>query len=88
MGFMSRWQTATVTEVTQYVQIVHDAFDLNYGVGILRISDGFETMENAADVIINEEADDNHADNDTMGKESFIAQSLQSNSFKYPTITF
>ncbi|XP_062588171.1 solute carrier family 12 member 3-like [Saccostrea cucullata] len=41
MGFMSRWNDPDVDqcEVEEYVNIVHDAFDLEYGVGILRLKE-------------------------------------------------
>ncbi|XP_061172225.1 solute carrier family 12 member 2-like [Saccostrea echinata] len=41
MGFMSRWNDPDVDQylVEEYVNVVHDAFDLEYGVGILRLKE-------------------------------------------------
>ncbi|KAK7115937.1 solute carrier family 12 member 3-like [Littorina saxatilis] len=43
MGFKNRWQMVDPRSVHNYVGIIHDAFDLNYGVGILRLSGGLDT---------------------------------------------
>jgi len=37
LGYMNRWQDADVTKVDEYYGMIHDAFDLRYGVGILRL---------------------------------------------------
>uniref|UniRef100_A0A8W8HNT7 Solute carrier family 12 member 2 n=1 Tax=Magallana gigas TaxID=29159 RepID=A0A8W8HNT7_MAGGI len=50
MGFMSRWNDPEVNknEVDEYVHVVHDAFDLEYGVGILRLKEGLYCEETNA----------------------------------------
>ncbi|XP_022086932.1 solute carrier family 12 member 2-like isoform X2 [Acanthaster planci] len=42
MGFLGRWKTEKSQYVNDYVGIIHDAFDLNLGVGILRIKESFD----------------------------------------------
>jgi len=42
IGFKSDWLTANYSDVDDYFNIIHDAFDLNYGVGILRIRGGLD----------------------------------------------
>ncbi|CAG5135115.1 unnamed protein product, partial [Candidula unifasciata] len=41
LGFKSNWQTDNPDNVQQYLGIIHDAFDLKFGVGILRVKEGF-----------------------------------------------
>ncbi|KAK3097932.1 hypothetical protein FSP39_014651 [Pinctada imbricata] len=41
MGFMCQWNTSDADVVEDYVNTIHDAFDLEYGVGIMRLEDGF-----------------------------------------------
>ena len=38
MGYMHRWQKADVRHVNEYFQIIDDALELNYGIGILRLN--------------------------------------------------
>ncbi|XP_022331098.2 solute carrier family 12 member 2-like isoform X2 [Crassostrea virginica] len=45
MGFMSCWNDTSPTEVEKYFHVVHDAFDLEYGVGILRLKEGLHCDE-------------------------------------------
>ncbi|XP_033750069.1 solute carrier family 12 member 3-like [Pecten maximus] len=42
MGYKSDWQKSDGYEVDDYYNIIQDAFDLNYGVGILRIPEGLD----------------------------------------------
>ncbi|XP_067665686.1 solute carrier family 12 member 2-like isoform X1 [Haliotis asinina] len=41
MGFKSDWTKCEPSSVEEYFKIIHDAFDLNYGVGLLRLQEGF-----------------------------------------------
>ncbi|XP_059176302.1 solute carrier family 12 member 3-like isoform X2 [Physella acuta] len=41
LGFKSNWQTDNPDSVQQYLDVIHDAFDLKMGVGILRVKEGF-----------------------------------------------
>ena len=41
LGYKSNWQTDRPEIVQQYLGVIHDAFDLKYGVGILRVKEGF-----------------------------------------------
>ncbi|XP_038076964.1 solute carrier family 12 member 2-like isoform X1 [Patiria miniata] len=42
MGFLGKWKTEKPQYVHDYVGIIHDAFDLNLGVGVLRIKESFD----------------------------------------------
>ncbi|KAJ8944674.1 hypothetical protein NQ318_015882 [Aromia moschata] len=42
MGYKSDWQTCSVDELTQYFEVLHNAFDLHLGTGILRLQHGFD----------------------------------------------
>ncbi|XP_029952090.1 solute carrier family 12 member 3 isoform X2 [Salarias fasciatus] len=42
MGFKSDWSRASAPAAQSYVQILHDAFDLQYGVCVLRMKDGLD----------------------------------------------
>ncbi|XP_014780900.1 solute carrier family 12 member 3 isoform X2 [Octopus bimaculoides] len=57
MGFKRNWQTDTGSNVDDYFNVIHDAFDLNYGVGILRVPDGFDTQRFEDDQVDQEESD-------------------------------
>ena len=37
VGYMNRWQVTSQKEVNDYFYVLHDAFDLNMGVAILRL---------------------------------------------------
>ncbi|ESO00676.1 hypothetical protein HELRODRAFT_157349 [Helobdella robusta] len=39
LGFKNNWKTSTPEDVENYFNIIHDAFDFNLGVGILRMHD-------------------------------------------------
>ncbi|KAK6179341.1 hypothetical protein SNE40_011727 [Patella caerulea] len=41
MGFKSNWSSCSGKEVFEYFNVIHDAFDLRFGVGILRLKEGF-----------------------------------------------
>ncbi|XP_033751068.1 solute carrier family 12 member 2-like [Pecten maximus] len=49
MGFKSDWRTTHHEEVDGYFNTIHDAFDLQFGVGILRVSEGFYNEPNQND---------------------------------------
>ncbi|XP_062516949.1 solute carrier family 12 member 1-like [Corticium candelabrum] len=40
LGYKNQWMLQEQTVVNEYVDILHDAFDLNFGVAILRMPDG------------------------------------------------
>ncbi|XP_033108765.1 solute carrier family 12 member 2-like [Anneissia japonica] len=42
LGFKSNWRKDISSNVVDYVGIIHDAFDLNYGVAILRFPQGLD----------------------------------------------
>ncbi|KAK3594337.1 hypothetical protein CHS0354_026214 [Potamilus streckersoni] len=41
MGFKSTWRTDPPEVVYNYFNVIHDAFDMELGVGIMRMKDGF-----------------------------------------------
>ncbi|XP_076443670.1 solute carrier family 12 member 1-like [Babylonia areolata] len=43
LGFKNNWQVVDPRKVHNYAGIIHDAFDLNYGVGVLRLPNGMDT---------------------------------------------
>ncbi|XP_075431769.1 solute carrier family 12 member 1 isoform X2 [Ascaphus truei] len=45
MGFKKEWRKAGTVELENYVGILHDAFDFEYGVIIVRISQGFDMSQ-------------------------------------------
>ncbi|XP_061203332.1 solute carrier family 12 member 1 isoform X2 [Neopsephotus bourkii] len=45
IGFKKDWRTATVTQVENYVGVIHDAFDFELGMIIVRISQGFDISQ-------------------------------------------
>ncbi|XP_009679656.2 solute carrier family 12 member 1 [Struthio camelus] len=45
IGFKKDWRNATATEVENYVGIIHDAFDFELGMIIVRISQGFDISQ-------------------------------------------
>lgn len=45
MGFKSDWQTCPVDEMYQYFDVLHKAFDLHLGVGILRLQRGLDVSQ-------------------------------------------
>ncbi|XP_047622384.1 solute carrier family 12 member 1 isoform X4 [Phacochoerus africanus] len=42
IGYKKNWRKAPLTEIENYVGIIHDAFDFEIGVVIVRISQGFD----------------------------------------------
>ncbi|XP_010014619.1 PREDICTED: solute carrier family 12 member 1 [Nestor notabilis] len=45
IGFKKDWRNATATEVENYVGVIHDAFDFELGMIIVRISQGFDISQ-------------------------------------------
>ncbi|XP_065836983.1 solute carrier family 12 member 2-like isoform X2 [Oscarella lobularis] len=41
IGYKTDWKSSSAEDIEAYVNIIHDAFDLNYGVAILRVAGGF-----------------------------------------------
>ncbi|XP_019869994.2 bumetanide-sensitive sodium-(potassium)-chloride cotransporter [Aethina tumida] len=46
MGYKSDWQKCSYEDLLDYFEVLHNAFDLHLGVGILRLQQGFETTIN------------------------------------------
>lgn len=69
LGFKSKWQTDRPETVQQYLGIIHDAFDLKYGVGILRVKEGFgldvETNTTLFDTNFGDEGSDDESPRET-----------------------
>ncbi|XP_053318241.1 solute carrier family 12 member 1 isoform X1 [Spea bombifrons] len=42
MGFKKDWRQASTVDLADYIGILHDAFDFEYGVVIVRLSQGFD----------------------------------------------
>ncbi|XP_034086187.1 solute carrier family 12 member 2-like [Gymnodraco acuticeps] len=42
MGFKNNWSDGDMREVEIYINTIHDAFDLQFGVAILRLQDGLD----------------------------------------------
>ncbi|XP_032556108.1 solute carrier family 12 member 1 isoform X2 [Chiroxiphia lanceolata] len=45
IGFKKDWRSAPATQIENYVGIIHDAFDFELGVIIVRISQGFDISQ-------------------------------------------
>ncbi|XP_052022645.1 solute carrier family 12 member 3 isoform X2 [Apodemus sylvaticus] len=45
VGFKRNWQSAHPATVEDYIGILHDAFDFNYGVCVMRMHEGFNVSE-------------------------------------------
>ncbi|XP_037251153.1 solute carrier family 12 member 1 isoform X1 [Falco rusticolus] len=45
IGFKKDWRNAAVAEVENYVGVIHDAFDFELGMIIIRISQGFDISQ-------------------------------------------
>ncbi|KAK2522101.1 Slc12a1 [Columba guinea] len=45
IGFKKDWRNATATQVENYVGVIHDAFDFELGLIIVRISQGFDISQ-------------------------------------------
>ena len=59
VGYMNKWQTAKREHVDEFYSMIHDAFDMRYGVGILRLQDGFDITDGVYD----DEIEDGLVDN-------------------------
>ncbi|XP_078608483.1 solute carrier family 12 member 1-like isoform X5 [Branchiostoma floridae x Branchiostoma japonicum] len=42
MGYKHNWRSCTYEEIDDYVGVIHDAFDMNYGVCVLRMKGGLD----------------------------------------------
>ncbi|XP_061421740.1 solute carrier family 12 member 3-like isoform X2 [Lethenteron reissneri] len=47
MGFKKNWSSKHPQQMEDYINIVHDAFDLNFGVCILRVKEGLDVSQSA-----------------------------------------
>ncbi|KAM8776530.1 solute carrier family 12 member 3 isoform 2-T2 [Rhynchonycteris naso] len=45
VGFKKNWQSAHPATVEDYIGILHDAFDFNYGVCVMRVREGLNVSE-------------------------------------------
>ncbi|XP_036997413.2 solute carrier family 12 member 3 isoform X1 [Artibeus jamaicensis] len=45
VGFKQNWQSAHPATVEDYIDILHDAFDFNYGVCVMRMREGLNVSE-------------------------------------------
>ncbi|NXP43741.1 S12A1 protein, partial [Heliornis fulica] len=45
IGFKKDWRSSTATQVENYVGVIHDAFDFELGMIIVRISQGFDISQ-------------------------------------------
>nr|XP_034987017.1 solute carrier family 12 member 1 isoform X2 [Zootoca vivipara] len=45
LGFKKDWKEATAVEVENYMGVIHDAFDFDFGVVVARISQGFDISQ-------------------------------------------
>ncbi|XP_051539486.1 solute carrier family 12 member 2 isoform X2 [Myxocyprinus asiaticus] len=42
LGFKNNWRTGDIKDVETYISVIHDAFDFQYGVVILRLREGLD----------------------------------------------
>lgn len=49
LGFKRNWKRANDSEIDEYVNIINDAFEMNYGVAILRMRDEYHIEEDEYD---------------------------------------
>ncbi len=47
LGFKDDWRTAQLKSVEEYIDVIHDAFDYNYSVAILRLPKGTHLEEDS-----------------------------------------
>ncbi|XP_053556068.1 solute carrier family 12 member 2-like [Bombina bombina] len=47
LGFQARWKESDHTSVDEYVNIIHDAFDFQYGIVIVRLKEGLDITQSA-----------------------------------------
>ncbi|KAM8939350.1 solute carrier family 12 member 2-like [Pelodytes ibericus] len=45
LGFQARWTESDQTTVDEYVNIIHDAFDFQYGIIIVRLREGLDSTQ-------------------------------------------
>ncbi|GAB1610275.1 hypothetical protein Ahia01_001313600 [Argonauta hians] len=64
MGYKSDWNIQNGPDVDDYFNIIHDAFDLNYGVGILRTPEGFDVKTLEDEIVEQEESEAEIASSD------------------------
>lgn len=59
MGFMTDWKSSSGDEITQYTNIIHNAFDMSFGVCILRMAEGLDVSQylSAEDKVIESKSD-------------------------------
>ncbi|CAF4749353.1 unnamed protein product [Rotaria sp. Silwood1] len=75
LGFKNDWLTKPQVTV-DYFNILHDALDLNYGVGILRLQTGLDFSDFFGPDLPEDQDDDDNDDSDDEGKnEQFISSS-------------
>ncbi|KAH3837753.1 solute carrier family 12 member 1-like [Dreissena polymorpha] len=92
LGYKNDWQKADPLEVLDYFNVITDAFDLRYSVGILRVAGGFDRNKVPDDVIdldnpevnesdenIEEEDDDELQTNDVTAKPVDVKTNTQLN---------
>ena len=51
MGFKSDWRSVSGAELVEYINIIHNAFSMNYGVCILRMKEGLDISQYLTDNI-------------------------------------
>lgn len=49
MGYKDDWITSSYENIVEYSDVIHDAFDFNYGVAILRLPKGTHLDEDESD---------------------------------------
>ncbi|XP_012941934.1 solute carrier family 12 member 3 [Aplysia californica] len=64
LGYKSNWQTDKPEYVQQYLGVIHDAFDLKFGVGILRVKEGFGLDVDTATTLFDGQQDEDASDDD------------------------
>ncbi|PVD19309.1 hypothetical protein C0Q70_19796 [Pomacea canaliculata] len=64
MGFKSNWTEDEPERVLEYFNIIHDAFDMNCGVGILRLKEGFGMGLDGDGTVQNGNSDDEASDDE------------------------
>lgn len=83
LGFKKNWRTAGAEGVQTYVGMLHDGFDLDYGVVILRIEEGLDVTHivEAQDEMLKAEKEQRALDKESMqngGKSKLFRKSRQS----------
>uniref|UniRef100_A0A4W3HHW8 Solute carrier family 12 member 2 n=1 Tax=Callorhinchus milii TaxID=7868 RepID=A0A4W3HHW8_CALMI len=81
-GFKKDWRQADMRDVENYINAIHDAFDFQYGVVLIRLKEGFDishlqTQEKSAhpkDIVVNLE----HSDADSSKPSSKSASETNS----------